>query len=84
MLQAVSGGELKREVAELLETLVDLHEICAAPGGAEAVEFSRAGAALIPLLLAGYGASLGPTDQALLRLINALDRTVGLGLFPVW
>ncbi|GAB4818251.1 hypothetical protein N2152v2_005297 [Parachlorella kessleri] len=65
---------LKKELCELLETLLDLQEVY---GGDEAGQgapgVQQAEAALLPLLMAGYGASLSPTDRAVWSLAQAIN-----------
>lgn len=79
-------------MAELLETLMQLHAAHAHIGSADQeggnatsppsteeaapTGIAMAAAAQLPLLLAAYGATLGGADRALLRVLLAVDRLV--------
>jgi hypothetical protein len=75
-----SAAELKKEVCELLETLLDLHQRYGGGGttAAAAAEQLRvveaAEGALLPLLMASYGASCSPADAAAWSLAAAINR----------
>lgn len=87
-----TAAQLKQEVAELLETLMQLHaahdhigsadqeggNATRPPSTEEAAPtgIAMAAAAQLPLLLAAYGATLGGADRALLRVLLAVDRLV--------
>ncbi len=74
------GCAVRRELAELLDVLLDLQQANApgAPGAALAGALTGA----LPALLAGYGATLSTGDRALLRALRAVDarlRVAGAG-----
>jgi sirohydrochlorin ferrochelatase len=75
---AAEAAELKKELCELLETLLDLHQQYAPSDGAgskgEQQQVAAAEAALLPLLMAGYGASCSPTDAAVWSLAAAINQ----------
>ena len=62
---------MKGEVAELLDTLLDLQQSYPPvdPSPAPATPLQQTLASLMPLLLASYGATLSSPDQSLLRVL---------------
>eukprot|EP00887_Chlorella_sp_A99_P003671 scaffold7.g3671.t1 len=73
--------QLKRELCELAETLLDLQQQYDAPPPApaaapapHAATAAAAAGALLPLLMAGYGASMSETDRAVWSLAVAANR----------
>ena len=62
---------MKGELAELLDTLLDLQQSYppADPSPASATPLEQKLASLLPLLLASYGATLSSPDQSLLRVL---------------
>lgn len=73
---AAAAAATKKELCELLETLLDLHQRFSGSSAppAEQQQVSAAEAALLPLLMAGYGASCSPTDCAVWSLAAAINR----------
>ncbi|PRW57763.1 Nucleolar pre-ribosomal-associated 1,N-terminal [Chlorella sorokiniana] len=73
---AAAAAAMKKELCELLETLLDLHQrfSSGSPPPAERQQVAAAESALLPLLMAGYGASCSPTDCAMWSLAAAINR----------
>lgn len=82
---AALDAHMKKELCELIETLLDLHQQYSGSGGAngggasvaaaqQAQQVAAAEAALLPLLMAGYGASCSPTDAAVWSLAAAINQ----------
>lgn len=80
-----TAADLKKELCELIETLLDLHQQYSSGGdGAggsassaaaqQAQQVAAAEAALLPLLTASYGASCSPTDAAVWSLAAAINQ----------
>lgn len=80
-----AAAEVKKELCELLETLLDLHQqYSGGTAGSRTVPQQQrqqeqelvegAEAALLPLLMAGYGASCSPADAAAWSLAAAINR----------
>lgn len=74
--EAAAAAGMKKELCELLETLLDLHQRFSGGSAspAEQQQVAAAEAALLPLLMAGYGASCSPTDCAVWSLAAAINR----------
>lgn len=73
---ATSAAEMKKELCELLETLLDMHQQYSSTAASweDAQQVAAAEAALLPLLMAGYGASCSPTDCAVWSLAAAINQ----------
>ena len=72
------ASTVKGELAELLDTLLDLQQSYppADPSRASATPLEQKLASLLPLLLASYGATLSSPDQSLLRVLLHINDIV--------
>ncbi|KAK9812620.1 hypothetical protein WJX72_000751 [[Myrmecia] bisecta] len=70
--QAAPALAAKREIAELMETLLDLQESFA--DASQPPDLATQARALLPLLLSAYHATSTATDRALLRVMYVMDR----------
>lgn len=83
---AALAADMKKELCELIETLLDLHQQYSSGGGGaggggassaaaqQAQQVAAAEAALLPLLMAGYGASCSSTDAAVWSLAASINQ----------
>ena len=73
-----SGLTVKGELAELLDTLIDLQQSypLSDPSGTPATPFHHKLHSLLPLLLSAYGATLSSPDQSLLRVLLHINSIV--------
>ena len=72
------GLTVKGELAELLDTLIDLQRSypLSDPCGTPATPFHHKLHSLLPLLLSAYGATLSSPDQSLLRVLLHINSIV--------
>ncbi|KAL4434021.1 hypothetical protein ABPG75_000462 [Micractinium tetrahymenae] len=81
----ILAADMKKELCELIETLLDLHQqygssddprggTAGSAAAQQAQQVAAAEAALLPLLMAGYGASCSPTDAAVWSLAAAINQ----------
>lgn len=73
-----TGLTVKGELAELLDTLIDLQQSypLSDPSGTPATPFHHKLHSLLPLLLSAYGATLSSPDQSLLRVLLHINNIV--------
>ncbi len=73
-----AGLTAKGELAELLDTLIDLQQLYppSAPNTTPVVALHQRLHSLLPLLLSGYGATLSSPDQSLLRVLLHINDIV--------
>ena len=73
-----TGLTVKGELAELLDTLIDLQQSypLSDPSGTPATPLHHKLHSLLPLLLSAYGATLSSPDQSLLRVLLHINSIV--------
>ncbi len=78
MCNLQTGLTVKGELAELLDTLIDLQQSypLSDPSGTPATPFHLKLHSLLPLLLSAYGATLSSPDQSLLRVLLHINSIV--------